>query len=154
MILISKINKFFDKLEDRVRSWLSHQPILYALIGGVGIVLFWRGVWHSADYLMGIGPALLTGQPWESIDPGPWWDGPLSLLISIVILLTVGLFVSAFIGDSLILSGLKKDKKLVEKTEMEVQTEEEVLATIQTDIAELERDMADMKRVEQIHHEK
>mgnify|MGYP001561144189 FL=1 len=37
---------------------------------------------------------------------------------------------------------------------MEVHTEEEVLATIQADIAELERDMAGMKRVEQIHHEK
>ncbi|MEK7094363.1 MAG: hypothetical protein AAB903_03440 [Patescibacteria group bacterium] len=154
MSLIAKISRFFDKLEDRVRSWLSHQPILYALIGGIGIVLFWRGVWHTADYLMGIGPALLAGQSWDAIEPGPWWDGPLSLLISIVILLTVGLFVSAFIGDSLILSGLKKDKKLVEKTEMEVHTEEEVLATIQADIAELERDMAGMKRVEQIHHEK
>ena len=89
MSLIAKISRFFDKLEDRVRSWLSHQPILYALIGGIGIVLFWRGVWHTADYLMGIGPALLAGQSWDAIEPGPWWDGPLSLLISIVILLTV-----------------------------------------------------------------
>src|SRR3989338_9342951 len=113
-----RIVKFFDRLEDKIRSRLSHQPIIYALIGGVGAVLFWRGVWHTTDYFF--------------LGSDPWWDGPVSLFLSTIILLIVGLFVSEFIGDSLILSGLKKDKKLVEKTEMEVETEEETLATIKS----------------------
>jgi hypothetical protein len=152
MAFITKIIKFFDKFEDRVRSILSHQPILYALIGGVGVVLFWRGVWHTADYLSAVSPGLLLGEPWNSTYVGPWWDGPVSLLISIIILLAVGLFVSAFIGDSLILSGLKKDKKLAEKTETEVETEEEVLTAIRSDVVELERDLDEIKKVERIHH--
>lgn len=137
MKIIEKIARFFDRLEDRIRSFLSHIPILYAFIGGVGIVLFWRGVWHTADYLL--------------VQSGPWWDGPLSLFISIIILLMVGLFVSAFIGDSLILSGLKKDKKLVEKTEMEVETEEDVLRSIQDQVEEIESHVHQLKR---IHKEK
>ncbi len=137
MEIIEKILRFFDKLEDRVRSKLSHIPILYAFIGGIGIVLFWRGVWHTADYLL--------------VQSGPWWDGPVSLLISTAILLMVGLFVSAFIGDSLILSGLKKDKKLVEKTEIEVETEEDVLHSIQDQVEEIESHVHQLKRM---HKEK
>jgi hypothetical protein len=50
-----------------------------------------------------------------------WWDGPLSILIGTVLLLTVGLFVTSFIGNEIIISGLRKEKKLVEKTELEIQ---------------------------------
>jgi hypothetical protein len=34
---------FFDKLEDKTRAKLSRVPLLYAFLGGIGIVLFWRG---------------------------------------------------------------------------------------------------------------
>jgi len=33
--MLEKILLFFDKLEDKTRRWLSHRPLLYALIGGV-----------------------------------------------------------------------------------------------------------------------
>ena len=45
------IDSFFDKLEDVVRGKLSKHSIIYAFIGGSGIILFWRGIWHSADWL-------------------------------------------------------------------------------------------------------
>ena len=48
-MLTRKIVRFFDKLEDKIRGRLSHHPIFYALVGGIGVVLFWRGVWHTAD---------------------------------------------------------------------------------------------------------
>ncbi|MBU2082030.1 hypothetical protein KKH14_01235, partial [Patescibacteria group bacterium] len=41
--------RFFDKLEDKVRSRLSRRPILYAFLSGIGTVLFFRGVWMIAD---------------------------------------------------------------------------------------------------------
>ena len=95
---------FFDKLEDHIRVGLSHWPIAYSLIGGVGVVLFWKGVWETAEYY----PSLF---------------GPVSFLIGLIIMLSTGLLVSFFIGDSIILSGLKHEKKLVEKTESEVRSE-------------------------------
>ena len=47
--MIKKILHFFDKLEDQIRGRLSKYPIVYAFIGGVGIVLFWRGVWGLSE---------------------------------------------------------------------------------------------------------
>lgn len=99
--MIKEVIRFFDKLEDRVRGKLSHQPILYALIGGVGIVLFWKGVWETAGLF-------------------PFLNDIGSIITGALILLITGLLVSFFIGDSIILSGFKQEKKLAEKTEMEV----------------------------------
>ena len=45
---------FFDRLEDKIRARLSRAPILYALIGAVGIILMWKGVEETA----GIFPVL------------------------------------------------------------------------------------------------
>ncbi len=98
-----KIIKFLDKLEDKIRGKLSHWPIIYAFIGGVGIVLFWRGVWLTADMFN--------------------LNGPFSIIISLVILLFTGLFVSFFIGHYIILSGLKQEKKIEEKEEAEIKIE-------------------------------
>lgn len=50
--MFKKIFLFFDKLEDSIRKWLSHHPLLYAFIGGTGVVLFWRGIWHTMDFIM------------------------------------------------------------------------------------------------------
>ena len=98
--MVHKIVKFFDRLEDRVRSELSHYPIIYAFISGIGIVLFWRGVWDTADLF-------------------PFMTGPISLLLSLIILLVTGLFVSLFVGDNIIIAGIKRDKKIIEKTEID-----------------------------------
>lgn len=105
--MIKSIVRFFDKLEDHVRMALSRQPIIYALIGGIGIVLFWKGVWEVATLF-------------------PVLHGMGSVILGVIILLMTGLMVSVFIGDSIIISGSKGEKKLVEKTEMEVRSEEDV----------------------------
>ena len=44
-----RLYHFFDKLEDTVRERLSRIPIFYGIVGGVSIVLFWRGLWYTAD---------------------------------------------------------------------------------------------------------
>jgi hypothetical protein len=144
--MIKKVVKFFDKLEDKIRGRLSHYPILYALIGGVGIVLFWRGVWHTADFLTDV---IFSFQRTSTIDLGnlPWWDGPLSLVLGSVLLLSTGLFVLGFIGNEIIVSGLKGEKKLNEKEESEIETEETQLKNLQSTLNKVE------KRLEHIDQE-
>ncbi len=128
--------KFFDKLEDKIRGKLSHYPILYAFIGGIGVVVFWRGVWHTADFFTEI---IFSFQLNGSIDIGslPWWDGPLSLLVGSVLLLSTGLFVFDFIGTQAIISGLKGEKRLEEKTEEEIRTETGVIGEIKEEVKEI-----------------
>ena len=117
-----RILRFFDKLEDGIRAALSRRPIIYAFIGGAAIVLFWRGVWMVADTI-------------------PFLTGPVSVLVSVVILLAVGLFVSFFIGDNIIISGFKKEKKLDEKIASEVKTELDVLGDIQKRLDNIEQEL-------------
>lgn len=124
--MTDKISKFFDRLEDRVRGGLSHYPITYAIIGGVGIVLFWRGVWHTADQF-----AFMTG--------------PVSTLIGVIILLMTGLFVSFFIGDNIMIAGLKREKKLAERTELEIETEKDELDEMYEIITKIKRDLDTIK---------
>jgi hypothetical protein len=66
--------------------------------------------------------------------PLPWWDGPLSLALGTGITLVTGLFVSNFIGNEIIISGLRGQKKLVEKTESEIVSEVETIEEIHTDV--------------------
>ena len=120
MSAFHSIIKYFDKLEDGTRFALSRRPILYALVGAVGIVLVWKGVWEMAETF----PAL---------------DGPISFLLGIGVLLVSGLLVSFFIGDSIILSGYRHEKKLVEKAEREVRSEKDVLDDIVVRLERIER---------------
>lgn len=130
------IYHFFDKLEDHVRGWFSHYPILYAIVGGAGVVLFWRGVWHTADYIMFMISAKSMELTSIDLNYGLWWDGPLSLILGTVILLMTGVFVSNFIGNEILISGLKGDKKIAEKTEKEVETEATELAHLKSEVDE------------------
>ncbi len=122
---MTKIIQFFDKLEDKIRGKLSHYPILYAIIGGVGVVLFWRGVWHIADDL-NVGSIV-------------------SLLAGTFFLLMTGVFVSAFIGSRLIISGLSGEKKLTEKAKDEIETEEDQIRRLQSTLNKVEKGIANIE---------
>jgi len=128
--LYKKIYNFFDKLEDVVRGHLSRYPIIYTIIGGIAVVLFWRGVWHTADILQARGGLL-----------GWIFYEPTNLVIATIILLMIGLFVSYFVGDTILISGIKKQKKVTDKTEKEVEEEEEELERIQTTIKEMKKEV-------------
>ncbi|HEY0220778.1 MAG TPA: hypothetical protein VGC58_00990, partial [Candidatus Paceibacterota bacterium] len=108
---------------------------LYSMIGGVGVVIFWRVVWHTADlfsYLLfneGMIPAIMI------------FDGPISLFLGTLILLLTGVFVSAFIGNRLIISGLSGDKKLAEKTEEEIRLEENQIKSMKDTLEKVEEEI-------------
>ncbi len=126
------IYSFFDKLEDRIRGTLSRHAFIYTFIGGTGLVLFWRGVWHVADALENLdGFSRVLFSPMGSV------------IFGSVILLATGLFVSVFVGDSIIMSGIKKDKKIIDKTIDEVESErtevEQTLALLLDVKSEVER---------------
>ena len=128
MKVIDSVYYLFDKMEDHIRSRLSHHPFIYTFIGGAGVVLFWRGVWHIADILE------------SSSSLGAYVFSPLGcVVLSVVILLSTGLFVSVFIGDSIIMSGIKHDKKIIEKTIEDVDSEK-------SDIEKVLLALVDMKK--------
>ncbi|MEK7075832.1 MAG: hypothetical protein AAB948_03525 [Patescibacteria group bacterium] len=114
---MKKTVDFFDRVEDHIRGSLSKYPIPYAIIGGIGIVLFWRGVWHLADEIN--------------------LSSLASVIIGTIILLLAGLFTSMFIGDHIIISGLKHEKKVTDITEKEVESEKDILQDIREDIHEV-----------------
>jgi len=118
--------KFFDKLEDKVRGKLSHYPILYAVLGGIGVVLFWRGVWHIADEL-NLGSIA-------------------SMVIGSVILLITGVFVSEFIGSKIIMSGIEGEEKISEKAKAELETEETELDDIKTTLDRVEQKISNLEK--------
>ena len=131
MKLFQSVDYLFDKMEDHIRARLSRHPFIYTFIGGTGIVLFWRGVWHTADILEHSSPFL--GHVFSPLG---------CIILSVMILLSTGLFVSVFIGDSIIMSGIKHEKKIIEKTIEDVDAEkadiEKVLVAIVAMKKELE----------------
>jgi hypothetical protein len=76
----------------------------------------------------------------------PWWDGPLSILIGGVLLLATGLFVSNFIGNEVIISGLRGEKRLSEKTEVEVKTETGTIGEIKREVVEISRHLSNLQK--------
>ena len=122
-----KLFKIFDKLEDKIRANLSRRPRTYALIGSIGIVLLWRGVWMIAD------------------DFG--LSGLASALLGIAVLLSIGLFVSFFVGSEIIISGIKAEKRIDEKTEEEIKKESVSLKYIKSDLEEIKNKIDKIRKI-------
>ena len=112
-----KIYYYFDKLEDRIRGRLSKSPLVYSFIGAVATVSIWRGVWGVLD----------------SLNLSIW----VSLIGGIILAMLTGLFVSFFIGDNIVISGLQHEKRVDEKTKEEIIKEEGELDELKKDIKEI-----------------
>lgn len=116
---MKKLLAFFDKLEDKIRGFLSHFPIVYAFIAGVAIVSFWRGVWGISDIL--------------NVPP------QVSLAFGFFIMIAVGVQVTEFLGSRIIISGLRGDKKLEEKTLKEIEDEDRFLHDLKKEVDHIEK---------------
>lgn len=117
----NKIRKEINHILIKFRHLLSRVPVLYAFIGSVGVVLIWRGIWEIADSMN--------------------MSGFTSLALGVFISVISGLFVSFFVGDSIIISGIKREKRIDEKTEMEIKKEEVTLREIKEDIEEIKEEI-------------
>ena len=122
--MLNKLIRFFDKLEDRIRRFLSSYPISYAFITGSAIILFWRGIWELADRL---GLSAVA-----------------SIIAGAVLLLVSGVFVSSFIGNQIIISGIKGEKKIEEKTAEEITSEESTLGQIAQKLDKLDKKIEEL----------
>ena len=131
---MNKIYNFFDKFEDITRGALSRYPIFYAIVGGGATVLLWRAIWHTADLFELQGGFL-----------GWLFYPPNQVIINLFVLLAIGLMVSVFVGDQIIISGLKKEKKFTEKTEMEVGEEVITLKHIRDEVRNLKKTVEEIK---------
>jgi uncharacterized membrane protein len=131
---MKRITRFFDRLEDSVRGRLSHRSIFYAIVGGMATVFFWRGVWHTGDILM------VRGGFW-----GWFFYEPITVIWSSIILLMTGLFVSIFIGERIIISGLRQEKKTTDKTEEEVKKEDSQIGILSLKIDQISKDLESIK---------
>lgn len=123
----SSIKKFFNEL----RLKLKNHPVIYAFIGGIGIILFWRGIWHTTDF---VSVFLLNHQGEDALNYANLVDSLASTIIGFVLLLLTGLFVTDFISSEIISTSAKTEKKIekiTEETEEEEETEEKRLDEIE-----------------------
>ncbi len=125
---MKKIIKFFDLLEDRIRHNLSHFPILYALVGFLGVVLIWRGIWHIAD----------------DLKLNSW----LSVIIGVLILLSSGLLVALAIGDEIIINAFRGRRKVTELKLEETLTLSEKVDEIKKSLEKIEKSLSHVEKEE------
>lgn len=141
----------YKKVQRKVQNYLSHYPALYALLVGIGIVLFWRGIWHSADEIHAT-IHLFSSRTSTDLLSTPWWDGPLSFLVGWLMLSITGAFTSSFIGNELILSGLRGERKLSERTEADLKTEENTISDIKDELVFISKKLEILEKKANINH--
>ncbi|MFA6274416.1 MAG: hypothetical protein WC662_04615 [Candidatus Paceibacterota bacterium] len=123
----------FLKIESKARSYFEHFPFLHAFLAGVGVILFWRGVWEVAD-AWGI---------------HYWW----SILLGGVLLIVIGLFVHTFIGNAIIIKNVESEKRIdlktktdIEKVEKEMVEEEITLSHLAKKLESIEAKLESLSK--------
>ena len=118
-------------MEDRCRARLRNHPIIFGIIRGVAIVVFWRGVWGFMDFF-------------------PYFDGLYGMMwttiASSLVLMVTGIFISYFVTDRIILSGMKHEKKVAEKTQEELAEEEEMIARLAVTLERIGKELQEIKQ--------
>jgi hypothetical protein len=92
-------------IEEKARKHFEKYPFLQAFLAGMGVIIFWRGVWEIMDVF--------------KIDP------ILSIIIGMLMLLGIGLFIQTFMGNTLIIKSVKKEEKLEKEILKEITNVEE-----------------------------
>ncbi|MEI7777146.1 MAG: hypothetical protein WCI52_00905 [bacterium] len=88
---MKSVTKTLIGLEDRARQIFEKIPFVQAFLAGVGVIIFWRGVWELLD-VSGVTPIT-------------------SIILGSLILGAVGVFVQTFIGNTIIIKEVKQEEK-------------------------------------------
>lgn len=128
--MFKKAISVFNKLNNKIKSRLSDRPILYAAVAAIGIVLLWRGIWMIAD----------------DIGVSGWT----SAIVGVAVLLITGVFVSAFVGNKTLLTGLQDQKKMSKEEkkclELDLQHEHEAINNINESLQDIKGDIDEMRQ--------
>ncbi len=118
------VTKRLLRIEEGARKFFERIPFLHAFLAGVGVILFWRGVWELADI--------------QKLDPAA------SIVLGSFLLGGIGLFIQTFVGNSIIIKTVKKEEQTEKQTEKkaeqaleEVEKEEITLLHLSKKIDEL-----------------
>ena len=65
---------------------------------------------------------------------------------SVGVLLITGVFVSFFIGDTIIISGIKGEKKIIDKTKEEIDSEANVIVKIEEELKQIEQKVEHLEK--------
>ena len=122
---------------------LRRHPLIYAFVGGVGIVLFWRGVWYLTDFL--VFAILVPRSQVTTIDWTGGIDGGISLVLGVVLLLSTGLFVSEFLSGQVLMAEGREEEKLAKETEEDVKKESSELPSIEEGLQHIEEEIKNLK---------
>ena len=120
-----KITIILLNVEEQARKFFESYPFVHAFLAGVGVIIFWRGVWELLDR-NSIGPIA-------------------SIVIGSLILGSIGVFIQTFLGNTIIIKNvkqeLKTEKKVLSEVEGEVESEEITLKKLAEKIDALAKKM-------------
>ncbi len=101
---MKSITKKFLGIEERARRYFEQFPFIQAFFAGIGVIIFWRGIWEFLDR-SGVSPLA-------------------SVLLGSLILGGVGVFVQTFIGNTIIIREVKQEEKMEKQTIQKIEGEE------------------------------
>ena len=101
---MKSITKTFLTIEERARHYFERIPFLQAFLAGIGVIIFWRGIWEWLDQ-SGVSPIA-------------------SVILGALILICVGVFVQTFIGNTIIIKEVKQEEKTEKKAIQKIEGEE------------------------------
>lgn len=116
---MTRLTKILLNIEDRARRFFEGFPFIHAFFAGVGVVLFWRGVWETSDHLG-------LNSEW-------------SIVFGIIILGSIGLFLQTFVGNTIIIKKVDTEKKVEQEIKAELQKTEQETGTEEVTLAHLAR---------------
>jgi hypothetical protein len=120
---MTSITKHLLNAEERARHFFERAPFVQAFLAGIGVIVFWRGIWEFLDI--------------NQISPIT------SVVIGSLILLFVGVFLQTFIGNSIIIKNVQQgeilEKRAIKEMKGEVNVEEITLASIALKLDELSK---------------